>query len=344
MDAYGHYTVARSLCSDPTNLAVHWVWLPLYHFLLAAFACSHPSFALARVGSALAALALPLMVLGYARDSPRVASGAAAMCALAALPNLLGVSAQQEALFSVLVLATAWAIDEDRPLFAGVSLACACLVRYEAWGALGLALAQPLAVHLARRLGRVSWLTAQRPLRAPTLLIPLGAIASWVLVHRWVDGTWFGFLRDLYHYTHVQREVLSRGPVMEALWFPVLIPLIALGPLPLIAPFGVTRALRRGWVVPIGVYAFLLVSYFGKGALGGERYYCSLVPFLLLCAAHAIERASSKRARAALWSLALVSVAAATAVAFFRLAGSVDARRQTLVAAEARMDSPTWPP
>ena len=32
--AYGHFVVARTLLHDPWNLAAHWVWLPLYHYVL----------------------------------------------------------------------------------------------------------------------------------------------------------------------------------------------------------------------------------------------------------------------------------------------------------------------
>ena len=33
-DAYGHFGAARALVEDPTNLKVHWVWLPGWHYVL----------------------------------------------------------------------------------------------------------------------------------------------------------------------------------------------------------------------------------------------------------------------------------------------------------------------
>ncbi len=33
-DAYGHFRCGRALLADPTNLGVHWVWLPGYHYLI----------------------------------------------------------------------------------------------------------------------------------------------------------------------------------------------------------------------------------------------------------------------------------------------------------------------
>src|SRR6185436_19606504 len=35
-DAYGHYVIARQFLQTPLDLHIHWVWLPLYHLLLAA--------------------------------------------------------------------------------------------------------------------------------------------------------------------------------------------------------------------------------------------------------------------------------------------------------------------
>ena len=124
---------------------------------------------------------------------------------------------------------------------------------------------------------------------------------------------------------------------MEALWFPILVLLLALGPAVLIAPFGVKRAFTRGWIVPLGIYAFLLASYLGKGALGGTRYYGSVMPFICLAMARAIEAPS--RWRAHLRALVLVSLLSTTAIAFVRLHATASSRAQTLYDAEARMNS-----
>src|SRR6202035_958325 len=31
-DAYAHHMIARAILADPGDLAVHWVWLPLFHY------------------------------------------------------------------------------------------------------------------------------------------------------------------------------------------------------------------------------------------------------------------------------------------------------------------------
>src|ERR1700692_2086864 len=31
-DAYGHHGIARQILVNPSDLSVHWVWLPLFHY------------------------------------------------------------------------------------------------------------------------------------------------------------------------------------------------------------------------------------------------------------------------------------------------------------------------
>jgi len=345
MDAYGHFSSARGLCSQPWNLGLHWVWLPLYHFLLTALACTKTHFGVARILSACFIAALPLVVYAYdhrgTRDRERTAFLAAIACALAAIPSVIGVSAQQESLFSTCILVAAWAIDARRYRSAGLLLAAACLIRYEAWGAAGLVLAQSVLLRISKRFRLTpEWLRSMEPLSIAVAIPPAIAIAGWVLVHRWVDGAWFVFLDELYRYTHAQRQVLSHGLVMEALWFPVLLPLLYFGPLVLLAPFGLKTALQPGWILPIGIYGFLIVSYLGGGVLGGQRYYGSLAAFICIAMAHGIDQFAQhprlhRFAKRALLSTVVIS----TAVALTRTGRTASNQATALRAAEARMNA-----
>jgi hypothetical protein len=346
MDAYGHFSIARGLCKNPWNLAAHWVWLPLYHFLLTALACTHGKFAFARVLSALLIAALPFVVYRYdgrgAPERARTALVAALACALTSIPNVIGVSAQQESLFSLCILVAAQAIDARRFCSAGALLAAACLIRYEAWGAAGLVMAQPIVVRLARHFRRTpAWLASLEPLPAAVALPAAIAITGWLLVHRFVDGTWLAFLGELYRYTHSQREVLSHGPLMEALWFPILVPLLTFGPMLVFAPLGLKNALQRGWILPIGIYGFLLTSYVGGGVLGGERYYGSLAPFICIAMAHGACRLAARSRLHRFAPPALIAtVVITTFITFIRLGRAAHAVSAVLTAAEARMNAP----
>ncbi len=333
MDAYGHFSVARTVLRDPWNLSAHWVWLPLYHYLLAALVLLHGTFGMARILASVASAALPLVVYRDAAvGGSRVAVLAAVGCAVASLPNVLGVSAQQEALFALLVLSGAWCIDRRRFAFAGALVAAACLVRYEAWGAFGLVAAQVL---LSRLVPSVLPPAFRDPLPVWILAPPAAAILGFVLWHRAVDGRFFAFLEELYRYTHAQRDVLSRGALFDALYFPLLLPLLLFGPAVGLVAFGLRDACRPGWILPLGIYLFLLASYAGKGSLAGERYYGSLAPFVCWAIAAGARRLAPRRTALAT-SLVLASLLATTGIAFVRLHAEADGAKAQLERAVAR--------
>lgn len=301
-DVSGHLGIARALRLNPTNVAIHWVWLPAYHYLLAAFLIVGLSANGIRVLNCALAALVPVLVLRYGESTlERPASGslrylpwmAAVFCAISPLVNLLGTSAQQETLFTLLVLGAVWSIDRHRFALAGALLALSSLIRYETWGAVALLLGLCAAGKVPAILRRLPEPIA-RACRLPFLIVApsLLAIGAWLLAHKLTDGQWLGFLRELYRYTHVQRVSLHRGP----LWFPVKQPLFVFGWIVVALFFvGLRRAWRPSYVIPLGIYLFLTGAYLFKGALGSARYYESLTPFVALSAAHGACAIGSRR-------------------------------------------------
>lgn len=291
-DAPGHLGIARALLTDPTNVALHWVWLPAYHFVLAAFLLLGLSAdAIRLVNCALAAL-VPVLVLRYGESTADRAEGgasryvpwmAAVFCAVSPLVNLLGTSAQQETLFTLLVLGAVWSVNLGRFVLAGAILALASLIRYEAWGAVVLLVAlrivgqNPAIGRLPARVASACRLPLV--IAAPSVV----AVGAWFFAHKLREGEWFGVLRELYRYTHVQRDTLHR----DLLWFPLQQPLYLFGSVVAVLFFaGLRRAWRPSHIIPLGIYLFLLGAYAFKGALGSARYYESVTPFVALAAAH----------------------------------------------------------
>jgi hypothetical protein len=270
---------------------------------------------------ALAAL-VPVLVLRYGESTlDRPTSGplrylpwmAAVFCAVSPLVNLLGTSAQQETLFTLLVLGAAWSIDLRRFVLAGALLAVSSLIRYETWGAVALLVglyAAGKVPTIMRRLPEPIARSCRLPLVivAPSLL----AIGAWLLAHKLTDGQWLGFLRELYRYTHVQRVSLHRGP----LWFPVKQPCSSsVGSSSCCSSSDCGARGAQVYVIPLGIYLFLTGAYLFKGALGSARYYESLTPFVALSAAHGACVIGSRRrwiapAVFALASFQLVSLSA----------------------------------
>ena len=244
---------------------------------------------------------MPLVVLGYghgAAAGPRDASSrraawmAAGFCAISPLVNLLGTSAQQETLFTLLVVGAVWAVDARRFALGGGLLAFAALVRYEAWGAVGLLVGLRVA-------GQIPSLVRRAPPRlAGAFRLPLAvtvpsvlAIGAFLFAHERREGQWLGVLRDLYRYTHAQSDVLQR----PLAWFPLEQPLFVFGSIgALLFVAGARRAWRPSHTIPLGIYLFLLVAYSFGGALDSARYYESLTPFVALAAAHGVEVVSQR--------------------------------------------------
>jgi hypothetical protein len=293
-DAPGHLGIARALLSNPTNVAVHWVYLPAYHFLLAALLLLGLTGDTIRLANCALAALVPVLVLRYGESiADRQVGGAsrrqvpwmaAVLCAVSPLVNLLGTSAQQETLFTVLVLCAVWSIDLGRFALAGAILALASLIRYEAWGAVALLVVlrgAGLAPAIVRRLPAPVARACRLPLviAAPSVV----AVGAWLFARKLQEGEWFGFLRELYRYTHLQRDTLHR----DLLWFPVEQPLYVFGSVVAVLFLaGLYRAWRPSHVIPLGIYLFLVGAYLFKGALGSARYYESLTPFVALSAAH----------------------------------------------------------
>ena len=222
-DALAHLEIAKRLLAQPLRLDLHWVWLPGYHYYLSALFSLGTRPEAIRLLNAGLAVALSALLFGYARarsTRPAVPWLAALFCAVAPIVNLMGISAQQETLFTILVLACAWAVDARRLFAAGLALAAAAMVRYEAWGAVGVLTALGAARRwpaLAQRLPRFT----RGPkgllvVAAPALL----AIFVWLFIQRLASGKWFGTLHELYRFTKGQRNVLSHGLLLDVCWFP----------------------------------------------------------------------------------------------------------------------------
>ena len=307
-DAYGHFAIGRALLADPTNLGVHWVWLPGYHYAVWALLHLGVGFTALRAVNALVQAGAPFVLYDLVarrggEDEARsraVARFAALAWTLAPLGNRLATSAQAETMFTLLVLASAWAVERRRAVLAGSLLAAACLVRYEAWGAI-----PALALGWALRRRGSPIVTG-----GASFLIPAAVVACWILLRRHADGEWLAFLRTT--------QAFASG-VRAAQGLPALLllalPAIILGPPVALVPLGVGRSIRVGWLVPGGLLAFLLVSYAGRGALGLERYFTALVPFACVAVADGalrvpeiLRRVSARSAaRAALVTLALTT-------------------------------------
>jgi hypothetical protein len=226
---------------------------------------------------------------------------------VAPLANRLATSAQAETWFTLLVLAAAWAVERRRSWLAGVALAAACLVRYEAWGAVPA-------------LALLCWRAVVRREKGPgaaAILLPAAAIAAWIALRRYADGEWLTFFWATRSFADGWRASRGRSPLVDGLLIPLGLPPLVMGPVIALFPLGIRRSIREGWAVPAGVLGFLALSYLGRSAIGLERYLTALTPFACVAVADGV-RSLPKRfpqitarcaARSALAAMALTTAA-----------------------------------
>jgi hypothetical protein len=275
-DAYAHHMIARAILADPRDLAVHWVWLPLFHYAQVPLVALGGSLDAVRWLNVALAAATPVVLFEYVRrtarsDAARLAPEAVALLAAlfaAACPIVMqmGTTGQPEPLFALLVLGAAIAVERDRPGWTAGLLGAAVLLRYEAWAALPV-----VALAVALRRGR-GWIA---------VAVPVALILAWAALRRPVDGRWFAFLRQTKEFAN--DALHERGGVLsDLLYYPVKTAWRVTGSTLPLAALGVPRTLRQqGWRFA-GVLAaclgFVSLTWITRSSLGLDRHFVCVVP------------------------------------------------------------------
>src|SRR5215472_18920771 len=70
-DAYAHHMIARAILADPRDLAVHWVWLPLFHYLQVPLVAMGGTMDHLRWANVALMAVLPCMLFAYVRATAR---------------------------------------------------------------------------------------------------------------------------------------------------------------------------------------------------------------------------------------------------------------------------------
>jgi hypothetical protein len=297
-DALAHATIARRVLEEWGDVTIHWVWLPLWHLVGAAFAAVGHDLAGPRALSIAASAATPLLLTALLRRRDRETLTpffAGALCALWPLGVVLGAAAQPEAAFQLLALGACFTWEGKRPVAAGALLGLAALLRYEAW-------VLP-AVFFAL------WWLDRRPRRgAWAWIIPGAVVVAWVLLHRALTHEWFRFLRENREYVaRAWREQAIDRPGNPSLrnaplWYLAGVPWRSLGPVLLLALPGLPTVVRRGppALVAAGaaLLAFLTAVWVARSNLGLARHFAVLVPLYATLVAAGMTAVGAAVARA----------------------------------------------
>jgi hypothetical protein len=275
-DAYAHHMIARAILADPRDLAVHWVWLPLFHYVQVPLVALGGTLNAVRWTNVVLAAALPVVLFLYvqktARSSEsRVAPEAAGLLAAlfaAACPIAMqmGTTAQPEPLFALLVLGVAIALQQEQYGWTAALLGAAVMLRYEAWAALGVVF---FFVALQRGRGWVS------------VAVPVALILVWAALRRPVDGQWFAFLRQTKQFAN--DALRQNGGVLgDLLYYPVQTAYRVTGATLPLAVFGVVRTVRqqgaRFVLVLAACLGFVSLTWITRSSLGLDRHFVCVVP------------------------------------------------------------------
>jgi hypothetical protein len=302
-DSYGHHAISRQLAATPALFSIHWVWLPLFHYLQAAAITFGATLDTMRYANVAATAALPLVLFavlgrgqGLERVPTRVLVVACGLTAASPIVQQMGTTGQPEPLFALLTLGFVWAMDRDRYPLAGLALGAASLVRYEAWaiivmtaGWLMLAWLRPTLAAKANRSKR-PWFV---------VFMAVSAIVFWAILRWPSDGAWFAFLNQTRAFANDAVGASSSFTVSAAQFvtdvghYTVYVPWRLMGPLVLLAPFG----LKRTWNVhgpwffaaSLGCLGFITMSWVTRSSLGLDRHFFVIVPFYATLIAHGIE-------------------------------------------------------
>jgi hypothetical protein len=328
-DAYGHHMIARAILADPRDLAVHWVWLPLFHYLQVPLVAIGGGMEAIRWANLVLAAALPCVLYAYVartvRTAPPGASWmvpeavgllAALFAAACPISMQMGTTAQPEPLFALLVLGVAIAFERRAYAWTATLLGAAVMLRYEAWASLAAVAA--LLVMDSLPLGR-SGPRETDPRRWLVIVVPGALILAWAALRRPVDGRWFGFLGQTQEFANdalrTQGSAKALDLVRDALYYPVFEPIRVMGAVAALVPFGIVRTVRqqgaRFVLVLSACLGFVTLSWIRRAMLGLDRHFVCIVPLYATFAAQGaatiadgaasvLGRATTERA-AALW-------------------------------------------
>ncbi len=312
-DAYAHHMIARAILADPRDLAVHWVWLPLFHYAQVPLVWLGGTLDAVRWINLGLAAATPLVLFRFVQRTARPGASRMAPEAVALLAALftaanpivmqMGTTGQPEPLFALLILGAAIAFQEERTAWTAALLGAAVVLRYEAWASLSV-----VVLFVTLRRGR-GW---------PAVVVPVALILAWAALRRPVDGRWFAFLGQTKEFANDALHQKT-GVLRDLLYYPVHTAYRVTGATLPLAVLGAWRTLRqqglRFALVLAACLGFVSLTWITRSSLGLDRHFVCVVPLYAVASAQGAAVVADAVAR---WTRA--PVAARTIAALLSIA------------------------
>jgi hypothetical protein len=298
-DAYVHHVISRQIIISPGDLSIHWVWLPLFHYLSAVAILIGAGMDTVRFINVAIWFITPFILFRYlykveTENKLFIAFLSSVLCALFPVGILMGTTAQPEPIFSLLILLFVISASRKRYLLSSIILGLACMLRYEAWAVL-------FAVFILYIYENYKAKKLLFDSRVLNIIIPVIFILVWAFLREPFDGKLFGFLTQTQEFANdaLKEKNSFQGGffkiIKDFFHYPIFIPLIFTGLNVLFLPFGIKSFYRNNKLFlfsGIGILAFITASWMMKSNLGLNRHFVSMIPFYSVLTAYGILNVS----------------------------------------------------
>lgn len=306
-DAYAHHAISREIYLGNSNLNIHWVWLPLFHYIQVVFIALGFTMQILRYMNLAITAVIPIVLYFHLKksedkDLPYQESFIAAIiCMLFPVLILMGTTAQPEPMFCLLILLFGIFFSRKKYFISSLFLTVAVLLRYEAWVLPPAIIFFTLWTMFFRKPAFLkNEIQSAKPLNS--VILPLIAMAIWTVARYFSEGVWFGFIFVTKGFAN---EVLKSSSsfdsgilqfIYDIFYYPLIVPYYLAGPFIILAFFGIKRTLQRQKYMWAFLYSvillFLIITWINKSTLGLHRHFAVLVPFYSVLLVNGIPYAS----------------------------------------------------
>lgn len=292
LDGYVHFVAGRLLSVDAMNLSTHWVWLPLYHYVLVLFIKAGAGFTAVRFFSVLCWM-LVVYLTGKLLEQKRITGEGklnnkkvwlTALLFFMPTAFLSASSAEPEAFFTLLIISGVYLAMQDKYLLASIPFGAACLVRYEA-----AAMLAGICIYFILTVPAFSGKIKQT---AEISFLPILMIFLWLYMRYAYQNEAFSFISRTKQfadtYTDVRPEYFMQAVqvLFDASFYILYIPLLAGGLFLIFAYRGFISAMRKYSLLgfaSLSCLLFISLAWWLRYSLGLYRHFTVLLPFFALC-------------------------------------------------------------
>lgn len=293
-DAYVHHSIARQIILSPGDLSIHWVWLPLFHYISSLLILLGADYTFIRILNIFIWASVPVILFFFIynqknKNSLLIAFLSSIICALFPIGILMGTTAQPEPLFSLLILLFIIFISKKKYFLSSIFLTLASMLRYEAWAVICVvSLIYLFEIKNEKKIFSLKILN---------IILPVAFILLWAFLREPFDGKLFGFLFQTQQFANdaLKESNSFQGGflkiILDFIHYPIVIPALFMGISLLFVPFGLERCIKENkWILysGLGILAFITLSWMFKSNLGLNRHFVALIPLYSTLSAYGL--------------------------------------------------------